>query len=66
MQVSREFAEHFIEKQLHYFLTIAPQKSCEKPVKRKNAFDEKFTPSMKHYRYEPPGMSPKKSSGANT
>ena len=48
MQVSSEFAEHLIEKQLHYFLTVALQKSCEKLAKRKVAFDEKSTPSMKH------------------
>ena len=48
MQVSCEFSEHSIEKQPHYFLTIAPQKSCKNPAKRKGAFDEKSILSMKY------------------
>ena len=46
MQISCEFARDFVEKRRHYYTTIAPQKSCEKPANRRAASDEKPTPDQ--------------------
>ena len=44
-------------KLLHYRTTIAPQKSCEKPVNRRAASDEKPTPELNMITDEVSGLA---------
>ena len=46
MQISCQFASDFFEKRLHCCITIALQKSCDKPANRRAASDEKPTPVL--------------------